>query len=181
MKESAAIAVSYVRSIAQVLGIDPGFYKEKDIHIHFPEGALPKDGPSAGVAMTCALISALTERTAKRDVAMTGEITLHGKILPIGGLREKTLAAYRSGIHTVIIPKKNIDDLEEVDPTVREKITFVPCETVMEAVSIALNPAPLDSVSHFVTKASDTKKPVSTAITELIPSAGRERRTDPQL
>lgn len=138
MKESGSLAVSYVRSVADRYGIPALFYKENDLHVHFPEGAVPKDGPSAGVAMTVALISALSGRAVCRDVAMTGEITLHGKILSIGGLREKTLAAARSGIRRVIIPYGNLDDLDEVDPKVKESLEFIPCKTVEEALSIAL-------------------------------------------
>ena len=142
MKESAQLAVSYARTVADRYGIAPDFYTTKDIHVHFPEGAIPKDGPSAGVAMTCSLISALSGRACRRDVAMTGEITLHGKILPIGGLREKSFAAYRSGITTVLIPKENVKDLTEVDEAVKGAINFVPCETVADALSLALT-APL--------------------------------------
>ena len=140
MKESGALAVSYVRSVAERYNIAPLFYKENDLHVHFPEGAVPKDGPSAGVAMTVALISALSGRTVCKDVAMTGEITLHGKVLPIGGLREKTLAAARSGIRRVIIPYGNLDDLDEVDAKVKESIEFIPCRTVEEALAVALTP-----------------------------------------
>ncbi len=138
MKESASLAISYVRSIAEAYSIPASFYKEKDLHIHFPEGAVPKDGPSAGVAMTVALVSALSGLPVRRDVAMTGEITLHGKVLPIGGLREKTLAAARSGIRTVLIPADNLEDLEDVDPSVRERLHFIPCKTVAEALRQAL-------------------------------------------
>ena len=140
MKESAQLAVSYARTVADKYGIAPDFYSTKDLHIHFPEGAVPKDGPSAGVAMTCSLISALSGRPCRRDVAMTGEITLHGKVLPIGGLREKSFAAFKSGIKTVLIPKENLKDLTEVDEAVKEAITFVPCETVADALSLALAP-----------------------------------------
>lgn len=144
MKESSKIAVSLVRSIAKKYNIDPGFYKDKDLHIHAPEGAVPKDGPSAGVTMTTALVSALSGIPVKRDVAMTGEITLHGKVLPIGGLKEKSMAAYKSGAKTVIIPKDNEADLDEVDKVVKEKITFITAEkidTVLENALILKSPA----------------------------------------
>ncbi len=129
MKESAKIAHSFVRTIASSYGINSDFYKDKDLHIHFPEGAVPKDGPSAGVTMVSAIVSALSARAAKRDVAMTGEITLRGKVLPIGGLKEKTLAAYRAGIKTVLIPIDNMRDLDDIDSEARSNLTFIPCET----------------------------------------------------
>lgn len=138
MKESSKIAVSYVRSIADKYGIDPDFYKNVDLHIHAPEGAVPKDGPSAGVTMTTALVSALSGRKVRSDVAMTGEVTLHGKVLPIGGLREKTMAAYKSGIKTVIIPVANKPDLEEVDEVVKNAITFVYAEELTDVLDTAL-------------------------------------------
>ena len=138
MKESSKIAVSYVRSIAEKYGIDPDFYKNIDLHIHAPEGAVPKDGPSAGVTMTTALVSALSGRKVRSDVAMTGEVTLHGKVLPIGGLREKTMAAYKSGIKTVIIPVANKPDLEEVDEVVKNAITFVYAEELTDVLDTAL-------------------------------------------
>lgn len=138
MKESAKIAVSYVRSVAEKYGINPDFYKENDIHIHAPEGAVPKDGPSAGVTMTTALVSALSGLEVRADVAMTGEITLHGKVLPIGGLREKTMAAYKAGIKTVIIPEANRADLEEADDAVRESLDFVFAENLSDVLDTAL-------------------------------------------
>lgn len=138
MKESSRIAVSYVRSIADKYNIDPNFYKENDIHIHAPEGAVPKDGPSAGVTMTTALVSALSGIKARADVAMTGEITLHGKVLPIGGLREKTMAAYKSGIKNVIIPVANKPDLEEIDSVVKENVNFICAENLSDVLSNAL-------------------------------------------
>lgn len=138
MKESAQIAVSYVRSVAKQYGIPADFYKTKDIHIHFPEGATPKDGPSAGVTMVTALISALTNRPVRRDVAMTGEISLRGKALAIGGLKEKTMAAYTAGVKTVFIPHDNLRDLDEIDPLARENMTFIPCKHVEEILSRAL-------------------------------------------
>ncbi len=138
MQESCRAALSCLRQRAQELGIAPDFYKTKDIHIHFPEGAIPKDGPSAGVAIATAVLSALTNRPVRRDVAMTGEITLRGRVLPIGGLREKTMGALRAGVHTVIIPKDNEKDLNEIDPSVREKLRFVPVETVDAVFASAL-------------------------------------------
>lgn len=138
MKESAKIAVSYVRSIADKYSIPGDFYKEKDIHIHAPEGATPKDGPSAGVTMTTALISALSNIPVRHDVAMTGEITLHGKVLPIGGLREKTMAAYKAGMKTVIIPVGNKGDLEEVDNIVKNSLEFVYAEKISDVLDVAL-------------------------------------------
>ena len=124
--------------MAKQYGIDENFYKEKDIHIHAPEGAVPKDGPSAGVTMTTAIISALSGIPVRCDVAMTGEITLHGKVLPIGGLREKTMAAYKAGMKTVIIPVANKPDLEEVDETVKQNIKFVFAETLTDVLDTAL-------------------------------------------
>lgn len=130
MKESAQAALSCLRSRAAVLGIEADFYKTKDIHVHFPEGAVPKDGPSAGIAMATAMLSALTDRKIKAGYAMTGEITLRGRVLPIGGLKEKTMAAKRNGLQTVLIPKDNVRDLEDIDQTVRAALRFVPVETV---------------------------------------------------
>lgn len=138
MKESAKIAVSLTRSLAKKYNIDPDFYKDKDIHVNAPEGAVPKDGPSAGVTLTTALVSALSGAPVRRDVAMTGEITLRGKVLPIGGLKEKTMAAYRAGIKTVCIPKDNEPDLEEIDDKVRENIRFVPAEDITAVLDTAL-------------------------------------------
>jgi len=138
MKESSKIAVSLVRSISKNYGIDSDFFKNKDLHIHAPEGAVPKDGPSAGVTMTTALVSALSGIPVKRDVAMTGEITLHGKVLPIGGLKEKSMAAYRAGIKTVIFPKENVPDLEEIDNVVKENINFIPAEKIETVLENAL-------------------------------------------
>lgn len=138
MKESAHIAVSLVRRIADQYGIEKDFYKTKDIHIHFPEGATPKDGPSAGVTIVTALVSALTGIPVRREVAMTGEISLRGKVMPIGGLKEKSMAAYRAGIKTVIIPKENQPDLSEFDKAVLEALNFVPVERIEEVLKAAL-------------------------------------------
>lgn len=138
MKESARIAVSYIRSIAKRLDIPGDFYKTKDIHIHFPEGAVPKDGPSAGVTMVTALVSALAERPVRHDIAMTGEISLRGNVLAIGGLKEKTMAAYIAGCRQVLIPADNLKDLDEIDPIVRQSLIFTPCETADDVLHHAL-------------------------------------------
>lgn len=138
MKESAMAAVSYIRANCETLGIYPKFYKTCDIHVHVPEGAVPKDGPSAGITIATAMVSALCAYPVKRDVAMTGEITLRGRVLPIGGLKEKSVAAYRAGIKTVIIPKENTPDLEEVPQTVKEHIKFIPVSDMGEVLKNAL-------------------------------------------
>ena len=140
MQESAKTALSCLRSRSRALGIERDFYQTKDIHIHFPEGAVPKDGPSAGIAITTAMLSALTGRKVRGDVAMTGEVTLRGRVLPIGGLKEKTMAALRNGVKTVIIPKENEKDLEEIDRTVRSKLQFIGVETVDAVFAAALVP-----------------------------------------
>ena len=139
MKESAQAALSYIRSNAEKLHIAPDFYKNKDIHVHFPEGAVPKDGPSAGVTVCTAMVSALTGMSVRSDVAMTGEISIRGRVLPIGGLKEKTMAALRHGVSTVIIPKANEKDLEQIDQTVRRALKFVTAETVDMVLKTALN------------------------------------------
>ena len=157
MKESARAAVTYIRSRSAMLGIDPEFYKNKDIHIHFPEGAVPKDGPSAGITMTIALISALTGTPVRRDVAMTGEVTLRGRILPIGGLREKTMAALRTGVRTVIIPSENEIDLENIDQTVRKQLKFVTAENVDDILDVAL-----------------VRKKAENVVPAVLPTAGAE-------
>ena len=138
MKESAKIAHSYVRGVTGKYNIPKTFYKDSDVHIHFPEGAIPKDGPSAGVTMVTAIVSALANVPVKRTVAMTGEVTLRGKVLPIGGLKEKTLAAYRSGINTVLIPRDNMKDLDEIDSEAREHLTFIPCDSIDDVLTNAL-------------------------------------------
>jgi ATP-dependent Lon protease len=139
MKESAHAAISYIRSRAEKLGIDTEFYKTSDIHIHFPEGAIPKDGPSAGITMCIAAISALSGAPVRRDIAMTGEITLRGRILRIGGLKEKTMAAMRAGVKTVIIPSENEPDLEEIDKTVRQTLNFITAEHIDGILDVALD------------------------------------------
>lgn len=139
MKESAMAAVSYVRSNAERFNIDTEFYKKLDIHIHATEAAVPKDGPSAGVAITTGLVSALTGRAVKRDVAMTGEVTIRGRVLPIGGLREKSMAAYTGGVKTVFIPADNVADLEDVDDIVKQNVSFIPVSFVDEIIEKALD------------------------------------------
>lgn len=166
MKESAKIAVSLTRSLAKKYNIDPDFYKNKDIHVHAPEGAVPKDGPSAGVTLTTALVSALSGTPVRRDVAMTGEITLRGKVLAIGGLKEKTMAAYRAGVKTVCIPKENEPDIDELDDVVKNSLKFVVAEdisTVLETALVLPNvapekKAPLKRRASTKTKAEDAEK-----------------------
>ncbi len=141
MKESAAAAISYIRSRADALGIDPDFYKKCDLHLHVPEGAVPKDGPSAGVTMATAIASALSGRAVRGEVAMTGEITLRGRVLAVGGIKEKLLAAYRNGKTTILIPKENQRDLEELPPAIRQKLHIIPADamdTVLEAALLPL-------------------------------------------
>lgn len=140
MKESAHIAVSYIRAHAEELGIPSDFYKTKDIHIHVPEGATPKDGPSAGVTMLSSLVSTLSATPTRADTAMTGELTLTGRVLPIGGLKEKTTAAWNMGIKRVIIPYANIPDLDEIDPIVRQSLLFIPCKKCSEVLENILAP-----------------------------------------
>lgn len=138
MKESAQTAISYVRANAERFGIDPLMFKDHDIHIHVPEGATPKDGPSAGVTMTTALVSALAKKSVKREVGMTGEVTLRGRVLPIGGLKEKSISAHRAGLKVVIMPKDNEKDLDDIPQSVKEDITFIPVSTIDEVLQQAL-------------------------------------------
>ena len=138
MTESAEAAVSYIRSQNERFKLEPDFYKKKDIHIHIPEGATPKDGPSAGVTMATAIISALTGRKVRNDVAMTGEITIRGRVLPIGGLQEKVLAAKKVGIKTVILPKENKEDLDEIMDEIKDGMQFVLAETMEDVLQTAL-------------------------------------------
>jgi ATP-dependent Lon protease len=138
MQESAKAALSYIRSRANRFHISPDFYKSTDIHVHIPEGAIPKDGPSAGVAMATAIVSALSNTPVRQDLAMTGEITLRGKVLKIGGLKEKILAAHRAHIGTVIIPKGNKDELEELSEAVRRRMHFVFAESLDQVIEMAL-------------------------------------------
>ncbi|MCH8000322.1 MAG: endopeptidase La, partial [Proteobacteria bacterium] len=146
MKESIQAAESYVKSRSTQFGIEPIRFEKKDIHVHVPDGATPKDGPSAGVAMVTAIVSALTGIAVRRDVAMTGEVTLRGRVLPIGGLKEKLLAALRAGIKTVLIPKENEKDLSEIPDNVRRGLEIIPLDTVDEILRLALvtEPTPIE-------------------------------------
>jgi ATP-dependent Lon protease len=139
MKESARIALSFVRSKAAELGIDPDAFAQTDVHVHVPAGATPKDGPSAGVAMTMAIASLLTGRPVRGDVGMTGEVTLRGRVLPIGGVKMKVLAAHRAGLSTVILPKRNERDLEELPEDVKSKMSFVLVDRIDDALKAALS------------------------------------------
>jgi len=142
MRESVDAAYSYVRSRAETIGIDEREFRESDLHIHFPAGAIPKDGPSAGIAVTLAVASVLSRRRVRRDLAMTGEVTLRGKVLEIGGVKEKTLAAYRAGLREVIMPKGNEKDLRDVPQEVREHMRFTFVSTMDQVIATALLPAP---------------------------------------
>lgn len=146
MQESAKTAVTCIRTMSDKLNIEKDFYKKYDIHIHAPEGAVPKDGPSAGITMATAVASALTNCPVKTNIAMTGEITLHGRVLPIGGLKEKTMAAYRFGVDTVIFPEDNIPDIAEIDETVKSSIKFVPVATIADVLKLALVEKPADNI-----------------------------------
>jgi ATP-dependent Lon protease len=138
MQESAHAALSFIRSCADSLKIDDTLFEKLDIHIHVPEGAVPKDGPSAGITMATALVSAFTNRPVRRDVSMTGEITLRGRVLPVGGIREKVLAARRAGIKTFILPKKNESDLLDIPKKLRQDVKFVLAEQATQVLEVAL-------------------------------------------
>jgi ATP-dependent Lon protease len=159
MKESAQAALSYARSRAGQFGLEARFYEKYDIHVHLPAGSIPKDGPSAGITMATALISALTRRATRRDVAMTGEITLRGRVLPIGGLKEKVLAAHRAGIQTFILPKRNMKDLEDVPREILREIRFVPVERMDDVIAVALHEAPLALDVNGMAQRSSSEKP----------------------
>ncbi|HEX2348357.1 MAG TPA: endopeptidase La [Ktedonobacterales bacterium] len=179
MKESAQAALTYIRARADALGLAPDFYERSDIHVHLPAASIPKDGPSAGVTMAIAMISALTGRETRRDVAMTGEITLRGRVLPVGGVKEKALAAHRAGILTVILPRRNVKDLDELPVEVREALTIIPVDTMDDVLCNALRaparhpaPEPAPHVSGGLTRATTPSRPLG----ETIAAAGRLER-----
>ena len=165
MKESVSAAWSVVRSRAESVGLSPDFYEKKDIHVHVPEGATPKDGPSAGIAMTLAMVSAFTKIPVRADVAMTGEITLRGEVLPIGGLKEKLLAALRGGIKHVLIPKDNVKDLEEIPENVKTGLTIHPVKWIDEVLALGLESQPTPWVAPLSTEEAQVEaaKPKSRA------------------
>ncbi len=169
MQESAQAALSYVRSRSDELGLDKDFYQSIDIHLHIPEGAIPKDGPSAGVTMATALVSALAKIPVRHDVAMTGEITLRGRVLPIGGLKEKILAAHRGGIKRVLIPAENEKDLQDVPATVLKAIQIETVDHVDEVLRKALVLS--DPDRFLVTEESTVDQPLFPPETEVSPSA----------
>jgi ATP-dependent Lon protease len=153
MTESIQAAMTVVRSRAKILGVEEDFHQKFDVHVHVPEGATPKDGPSAGVGMCTALVSALTNVPVKSEVAMTGEITLRGEVLPIGGLKEKLLAAHRGGITTVLIPQENEKDLPEIPKNIKEKLAIVPVKWIDQVLEIALQHMPLPEAEQERKKA----------------------------
>lgn len=164
MKESANTAITCIRTRAKALGISPDFYEKCDIHIHAPEGAVPKDGPSAGIAMATAITSALTQIPVRKEAAMTGEITLQGRVLPIGGLKEKAMAAYKNGIQTVLIPADNVPDLVEVDETVRKHLNFIPVRRIDSVLETALTHLPKSSKSSEARRIQEPAKPHTGAL-----------------
>lgn len=171
MKESAQAALSYVRNRAESLGIEPDFYEKSDIHLHIPAGSIPKDGPSAGITIATALVSLLTQRSVRPNVGMTGEITLRGKVLPIGGLKEKVLAAARLGLDTVILPHRNEPDLDDVPESIRDKMTFILADTVDDVIQAALSPLTSENGNHVgksnetTAKQTPAKKPAASKAT----------------
>ncbi len=152
MQESARAALTYARSHAKTVGIKENFYRDADIHIHVPAGAVPKDGPSAGVTMVTALVSTLTGSPVSRDVAMTGEITLRGRVLPVGGLKEKALAALRAGVPKIIIPEKNKKDLAEIPANIKRKLSFIPVSHMDEVLKLALQPGQHDKQAQEISE-----------------------------
>lgn len=170
MQESAQAALSFLKSRSRAFGIDPEIYEQVDIHLHIPEGAIPKDGPSAGVTICTALVSAFTGRAVKREVGMTGEITLRGKVLPVGGVREKVLAAHRAGIKTVIMPQKNLKDLIDVPKRARSELNIIPVEHIDQVLEAALTPAPVETKPARSRRKKSSEKAAKNG-TETTPNA----------
>ena len=170
MRESVDAALSFVRSRAKLLEIPESEFRDSDLHIHFPAGAIPKDGPSAGIAVTLAIASVLSRRPVRRDVAMTGEVTLRGKVLDIGGVKEKTLAAYRAGLREVIMPKGNEKDLRDVPTEVRQNMAFTFVATMDEVLRLALLPAPEPSLADQVAAEASPTSDRPAAEAEAVPA-----------
>jgi ATP-dependent Lon protease len=181
MKESAQAALTWARARGTVLGLPEEFHEANDLHIHLPAGGIPKDGPSAGVTMATALISALTGRPVRSDVAMTGEITLRGRVLPVGGVKEKALAAHRAGMSVMILPRRNLKDLDELAPYVREQMSFAPVETMDDVLEMALAPIAAASNEPRRKKAIGegvARVPITTAVPAApIAATGRVARS----
>jgi ATP-dependent Lon protease len=175
MKESAAAALSFIRTNAEDLGINPGFFEDIDLHIHVPAGGIPKDGPSAGVTMLTAMTSLLTNRKIKKDLAMTGEITLRGAVLPVGGIKEKILAAYRAGIKTIIMPAWNRKDLEDIPANVQKSIKFHFVSDMMEVVKLALENGNWKKQAEPLTKKGKGVVPMKKQKTDNIRQAAKKR------
>jgi ATP-dependent Lon protease len=176
MKESAQAALTYVRGRAEVLGLAADFHEHYDLHVHLPSGAIPKDGPSAGITMATAIVSALTSRSVRRDVAMTGEVTLRGRVLPVGGIKEKVLAAHRSGIHTVLLPSRNLNDLDELPEAIRDDLRVVPIDTMDQVIAAALLPDhPSVPARHAASASHRTPHPPLT-VADPIAAASRIAR-----
>ena len=175
MQESIQAAMTVVRSRAQVLGLDSEFYQKHDVHLHIPEGATPKDGPSAGIGMCTALVSALTKIPVRSDVAMTGEITLRGEVLPIGGLKEKLLAAHRGGIKTVLIPDENEKDLAEIPDNIKGNLEIKPVKWIDEVLALALTQQPVPTVPAETRAARARRGGKARPAQRPAPEAGRPR------
>ncbi len=179
MKESAQAALTFTRARAQVLGLPALFHETNDIHVHLPSASIPKDGPSAGVTMAIAIMSALSGRPVRRDVAMTGEVTLRGRVLPVGGIKEKVLAAHRAGIHTIVLPRRNLKDLDEVTPDIRAQLSFAPVESMDEVIAVALRQtADIGEMTSAPRSGALTRGAVrpSRPLSESLPPSGRVAR-----
>ena len=179
MKESAQAALTFTRARAQVLGLPEMFHESNDLHVHLPSASIPKDGPSAGITMAIAIMSALSGRPVRRDVAMTGELTLRGRVLPVGGIKEKVLAAHRAGIHTIVLPRRNLKDLDDVTPDIRAQLSFAPVESMDEVMAVALyDAAHLGGTVASPASGALTRGAVrpSRPLSETIPSTGRVAR-----